>query len=268
MATGDTKSRTISFKRIVDPSDPDPSNPVSYCDVPCIVALRIVDGENPTQLIRTFDSGQTNMVRKTRVRTVKNATTPDGVAIVTDDTNKVDCERVIYAKHVNSDLTEWKYLIDSDPAPLPAPIDPAYDKTQGHRKSHVVRYNQANKNDPNETPWIDVELADEVKIIGNHDERDSDAAQVVFLTLSQDAGDKTFSDPTDPFNPTWADRDYYQTQNWDLVGLEPPDGKGAELIMAMDTSGNPDPVRLDPFQNIVNVDWGSGLAVEFYDRDT
>jgi hypothetical protein len=31
---------------------------------------------------------------------------------------------------------------------------------------------------------------------------------------------------------------------------------------------SPPPVRLDPLQMIVNVNWGGGLAVEFFDKAT
>jgi hypothetical protein len=266
MANGnDIINRTISFKRIVDPDDPDPANPTSYVDVPCILGVRLIDGKDPLQLVRTYDNTISNNRRAVHVTTVKNQSTPDGKTIVADDSNKLDCERVKSCQHVHADWIEHHYFVNGDPAPLPAPIDPAYDPTKGHIKSHVVRYNQANKNDPNETPWVDIELVDRTKIVGMRKERDSDAGQVAIIHLSQDGGDDTFSDPNDPFNPRWGDRDHYLKQNWKLVGNPPPDGKGAKLIMPIDTNGNPDPVRLDPFQNITNCDWGSGLAVEFFD---
>lgn len=245
--------RVIGLKRIVDPDDPDPQNPTNYVDVPTIVSIRIMDGYIPQTMIRSYYSIDGNDIRQTKVHTVKNQSTSNGSTIQTDDTNKLDVERVLMCQHVNADWIEWHYFNNGDPAPLPAPIDPAYDPTLGHVKSHVVRYNKDNKNDPNSTPWIDVELADVVRIIGNRKERESDAAQVAIVSLNNDGGDDTFSDPGDPFNPAWADINYYQTQNWGYAG-----------IMPLDTNGNPDPVRLDPFTNIVNVDWGSGLAVEFY----
>lgn len=257
----DPSTRTIAFKRIVDPSDPDPQNPTNYIDVPVTVGVVLGDGKSSQRLIRTYDNTKNNTVRATWTDTVNNKST-DGQKITEDDSNTVDVERVISVQVSNQSQLEFHYFNTGDPAPLPPPSDPSYDPTQGHYRSHVLRYNKDNVNDPNSTPWVDVEVADAVRVGGNKRER-NDAAnlpgvgQQSFIWLENDFGDNTFSDPTDPYNPAWADQNFYQTKNWDFAGTLP-----------LDTNGNPDPVRLDPFTNIANINWNAGLAVEFFDQAT
>lgn len=253
-----TGNRSIILKRIVDPNDPDPKNPTNYIDVPIIALFTIVDSTG-YRINRSYVNDYTNTVRKVRSVTVKNKTTPDGSSITTDDSNSIDVARTIQCDHVYKSTRQNHFHANSDPAPLPSPLDPDYDPTRGHMHSHVVRYNKDNVNDPNATPWVDIELTDGLSLVGQFPGHElSGAAQRLNFWLNQDPGDKTFFDQNDPFNPTWADTNFYQTQNWTLLGNMDAD---------IDNDGNVRPVMLDPFSNIVNIDWG-GLAVEFFDGAT
>jgi hypothetical protein len=261
MSNGDPSKdfRQIAHKRIVDPDDPDPANPTNYVDIP--VTLGITFMLDRQRIYRTYDNTSTNTVRDTRVRTVKNRSTDSGGAITVDEDNKLDVERVGHVEHVNADVKELHYFLNNEPVD---DSDTSSDSVAnlGHKNSVVVRYNQDNVNDPDSTPWVDVELITEMQMMGQRRERDVEPgiagdAQQSFVHIMADSGDQGFSDPSDPFNPAWADKDYWKTQGWDFKGI----------MNYPDTNGNPDPVRLDPLQNIVNVSWG-GLAVEFRDGAT
>lgn len=245
--------RTVAFKRIVDPDDINPGNPSNYIDIPIVASLQVIDGENAQLMIKTFYNESANDSRKTWTATVNNKSTPDGSTIIEDDSLLVDCERVSSITFVDTFWTVKQFFFNADPAPLPPVIDPSYKDAVGHYKSHVVRYNMDNVNDPNSTPWVDVEVIDVFRQVGLRREREATGAgQIAYITLNNDQGDKTFNDPSDPYQPRWADRDYWKTQQgWDFAG-----------IILNDSNGNPDPVRLDPFTSIVNINWG-GLAVIF-----
>jgi hypothetical protein len=261
MSNGDPSKdfRQIAHKRIVDPDDPDPANPTNYVDVP--VTLGITFMLDRQRIYRTYDNTGANTVRNTRVRAVKNRSTDSG-GITVDESNKLNVERVGHVEHINADVKEFHYFITNEP------VDDSDTSTDsvaklGHKNSVVVRYNKDNVSDPDSTPWVDVELVTEMQVMGQRRERDVEpgiagAAQQSFIHIMADSGDRSFSDPNDPFNPAWADKDFWQTQGWNFKGI----------MSYPDTNGNPDPVRLDPLQNIVNVNWGEGLAVEFFDGAT
>jgi hypothetical protein len=251
MANGE-QQRVVKYKRIVDPSDPHPQNPASYIDVPCITGIWFLSN-NGQMYHRTFDSTANNTLRDVTVVAVDHQTQGGG----TDTSNSIQFERINQVQVQNSDWYEY-LSFKNDPNNPPV-----------KRKSHVLRYNQANQNDANATPWVDVEVMDQFAIQGflkqTHSFKlgETDSAQVNIYNLNNDPGQALVNDDgSDPLNPPagntvgdssgqtaalWSDNTY-----WGDIGQLP-----------LDTNGNPDPVRLDPFQNIVNVNWASGLAVEF-----
>jgi hypothetical protein len=244
MANGDPK-RIMALKRVFDPNGGDED----YIDVPVIVAVTLTDSGDGQEYLHEFHSTAENTGRQTHVHTVNYQTidNPDG-----DSSNTVDVER-IDAFTVSFSTRELEIdLNNNDPAPL-RPGDP---QAAGHQKSHVVRYNKDNINDPDAAPWIDIELIDELLLTGYWLERDlllevppresqsTDAAQETTLELTHDPG-APLATSDDPFNPTWSDIHY-----WDGN----PDVQFSGYL-SEDTNGKDAPVRLDPFQNIVNVNW-------------
>ncbi len=251
--------RVIKLKRIVDPNDPNPDDPDSYVDVPCVTEISFTDGSGQV-FVRKFDSTQNNSGRMTHTHTVKNQSQDSSKNITIDDQNKLDVERIDGANIKYGDQIEIIKPLSNDPPPL----GPTDDPSLGHLKSHVVRYNQDNTSDPGAIPWIDVELIDMIKWKGyfkssvstrnrvSHSGNTVDAKQQVTHSLSgNQMGDTKddsdtgmpLNDTSDPFNPTFVKID---------TTLD---------MLPMDTNGNPDPVRLDPFQNIVNVNWAPHLIV-------
>jgi hypothetical protein len=251
--------RVIKLKRVVDPNDPNPDNPDSYVDVPCITQISFRDGSGQV-FVRTFDSTNNNNGRTTHTHTVKNQVQDGSKNITIDDQNKIDVERIDEAKIQYGDQIEVMKPLSNDPPPL----GPTDGPSLGHLKSHVVRYNQENTSDPDSVPWVDVELIDKIKLKGyfkssvstrnrvSHSGNTIDAKQQVTFDLSGNTMGDTkddsdtgmpLNDATDPFNPTFVKID---------TTLD---------MLPMDTNGNPDPVRLDPFQNIVNVSWAPRLIV-------
>jgi hypothetical protein len=240
MAT--TQQRLVKLKRVVDPNDPNPDNPDSYVDVPVTVKLYINDGEGQGY-VKTFDSTQQNNSRTVHTHTVKNQTT-DGLGNITkNDDNTIDVERIDRMRIRNADQVEVIRPNNNDPAPL----GPTDDPSSGHLKTHVLRYNQENMNDPYSEPWIDVEVVDKLKtkgfFKGEPNGNSNDAGQITILTLTSNDSGKDLNDPTDPFNPMWSKVD---------TTLD---------SLPMDTNGNPDPVRLSLVENIVNVSWLPHLVV-------
>jgi hypothetical protein len=238
MSNGGELKRVVKYKRVVDPSDPDPKNPTSWIDVPCIIQIGFLSPEGQLY-VRKFDSTQKNNLRKTHTVTVKHTTKSGGH----EDGNQIAVERIDEIQVRNGDWYEYLRFSNDDANPSKL------------RKTHVLRYNQSNKNDPNEEPWVDVAVIDEFTIKGFLKQThlfklgDTDASQVTVYKLKNDPG-QPLGDDDDPNNPKWGDNKFY----------------GANIDqLPLDTNGNPDPVRLDPFQNIVNVNWGGGLAVEFFD---
>jgi hypothetical protein len=247
--------RDVYLKRLIDPSDPNPSNPTSYIDIPVIVSISFLDHNRAQGYKRTFNNSKDRNTREVHTKTVKNQSIGAGGKFSTDDSNSVDVERIDKLTVKNDDWRAVWGLVNQDPAPQVAPADPAFDpKIHGHEKTHVVRYNKDNVNDPSATPWVDVELIDVLKLKGAKKQR-GDHTQVRHYHLDYNDPGADLNDATDPFNPTWSDIKYWENQL----------GAGPLPMIIMDTNGNPDPVRLDPFQNIVNVNWGDGLAVEFFD---
>jgi hypothetical protein len=243
-------ARTVVLKRLIDPSDPDPSNPTSYIDIPVIVDITFGDPNKAQRYKRTFNNSKALNARTVHTKTVKNQSLDASGKFTADDTNTVDVERIDALTIKNADWHSTWHLHNQDPAPQLATADPAYDvNNEGHRKAHVVRYNKDNVNDPSAVPWVDVELVDILALKGAKKQRGNHTQVRTYHIGGNDPG-VTLGDASDPFNPTWGDIAYHDTQ-------------GATL--PVDTNGNPDPVRLDPFQNIVNVNWGDGLAVEFFD---
>jgi hypothetical protein len=242
--------RVVYLKRLVDPSDPNPNNPTNYIDIPVIVDIWFKDANKAQRYKRTFNNSKALNARTVHTHTVKNQSLDAGGKFTADDTNTVDVERIDKLTIKNADWHSTWSLHNQDPAPLLAPSDPAYDATlNGHNKTHVVRYNKDNKNDPNSTPWVDVELVDILEMKGAKKQRGGHTQVRAYHIGGNDPG-VALNDATDPFNPTWGDITFHDT-----LGVTLP----------VDTNGNPDPVRLDPFQNIVNINWGDGLAVEFFD---
>jgi hypothetical protein len=237
MSNGEEK-RVVQYKRIVDPSDSDPGNPTSYIDVPCITQIDFLSPEGQLY-VRKFDSTAKNQLRKTHTVTVKHTTKSGGE----EDGNQIDVERIDEIQIQNGDWYEYLRFSNNDDNPSQV------------RKTHVLRYNQANKNDKDEEPWVDVAVIDEFTIKGflkqTHlfDLGSTDASQITVYKLNNDPG-LPLGDDDDPKDPRWGNNEFY----------------GVNGQLPLDTNGNPDPVRLDPFQNIVNINWGGGLAVEFFDK--
>jgi len=141
--------RVMAWKRIVNPDDDS-----EYIDVPCITQITFIDQDDGQEYDHSFDNTDANQARTTHTVTVKNAN---------DDSMTVNVERCTqYSVHENHNDYDIDVIINNND---PAPLGPSGDGN-GHAKSHVVRYNQDNTNDPTSTPWVDVELADEVNITG------------------------------------------------------------------------------------------------------
>jgi hypothetical protein len=245
----DEVQRVVGLKRLIDPNDPNPNNPTNYIDIPVIVSIWFKDANKAQRYRRTFNNSKALNARTVHTHTVKNQSLDASGKFTADDTNSVDVERIDALTIKNADWHSTWHLHNQDPAPQLAPSDPAYDPgKEGHNKTHVVRYNKGNVNDPTSTPWVDVELVDILAMKGAKKQR-GNHTQVRYYHLGGNDPGADLNDATDPFSPTWGDITFHPT-----LGTLP-----------VDTNGNPDPVRLDPFQNIVNINWGDGLAVEFFD---
>lgn len=266
MAQGYEVGRTVFLKRLIDPSDPDPTNPTNYIDVPCIVSIYFEDPGDGQVYQRILDSTAQNNTRQVHTKEVGWQSFDSDGSVSSDTSNQVMVERIDETDDYNPDYLERVQLIDQDPAPLPPPSDPSYNADSGHWITHVVRYNKDNINDPDATPWVDIEVADAIKLQGFLEQRHrntgshaDDSGQVFTLNFDNDPGDQNFTDPNDPYPARWADINYWSPSDGSAYQYMPQDTDGA----TPDANGNPAPVRLDPFQNIVNINWSGGLAVEF-----
>jgi hypothetical protein len=247
MSNGEQR-RIVKYKRIVNPADSS-----SYVDVPCITDIWFLSNDGQ-MYHRTFDSTANNTLRQTHISTVQNQTQDLSGNVTADGGNKIDVERIDQIQVQNSDWYEYLNLSNSDGNPSQV------------RKTHVLRYNQSNTNDANATPWVDIEVIDEFTIQGflkqTHTFKlgETDASQINIYSLTNDPGSSLNNDDgSDPRNPPsnggangqqtalWGDNTYWGDDlDW----------------LPLDTNGNPDPVRLDPFQNIVNVSWGGDWVLD------
>ncbi len=106
-----------------------------------------------------------------------------------------------------------------------------------HERTHIYRYHQDPQNPDDEGVWIDSELIDEFAVIDPQNRH-----QETHYTLTNPTNDEfRAGDVTGQADPTDPD-----------ITIEGGDGEGTEA----------NPVRLDPFQNIVNYSKG-GLYVLF-----
>jgi hypothetical protein len=289
------RRRLVYLKRIVDPDDPDPANPTSYVDVPVIVGAVLGDTGNSTSYWRSHDSTADNSARTTRQVEIRHQS-QDGSGNITADsgTTPLVVERVDKFRVRNYDQKEIPTLHSpsSDEGVFGAtgnsPGESAGSSAgnamggpdPGKWLTHVVRYNGGNTPDAGDTPWIDVELMDICKLRGYFVQRDrytgfdrnqhSDYTQMTYLWLKNDPGvgpEGGFSDPDDPFNPTWSDINYwYHVGNGEIQPGDPWPGDGNtdgllpylpnDGSNGLGSSGDGGAVRLDPFQNIVNYQFG------------
>ena len=184
--------------------------------VPVITELHVVDQKEYAQERRyQFDNTQANNGREVHTKSV--VSTSDGITNL--DVERIDRFSTVDQKE---QAQERRFVLDNnDPPPsLPAGGDPK------HRKTHVVRY--CKDNDETGFVWVDSELIDEMRLIDQKDH-----AQESIIILDNPAG-QTFNYGSDPYMPTFVEVD---------MTLEEIDEGDGDTV----------PVRLDPFQNIVNV---------------
>lgn len=235
--------------RVTNPDDPpaEGEDPAvgTYVDIPVIEEITFKDAKSYAQEYVHKINNNEQSTRIGHSHTVKNATKDSDGNVTFDDGNKLEVERCDFVSFTDakSYAQEKRYALNNnDPAPqTPTPQD---GDTQ-HFKTHIVRYTADNTKDG--TPWVDVELIDEAEF----KDAKSYAQESIYGLTNSDPGVK-IEDDTDPYNVdvndnplTLGDVD----QTLDLVIHDPSV-----------TTINP-PWRFDPFQNVVNVNWGADFYI-------
>lgn len=287
--------------RIVNPDDPDQDNPSSYVDIPVVAQITFAnkDKKSPgvdTQHVFNFDLSD-DLGHYYHIFRVCNVTSQDG-ELVYDEDNYVDVERVecypIRSQKDNAQVTGMimgNTDLDGGWPAQPGQLDPFGD-TGLYRQ--VVRYTTDNTLDG--VPWVDVELINLLRIKDKKsvspllDGWAQGTPQEKVFRIAWYAGlGPAINDPDDPYKPTFAPCDpnlmlLKDHPIWSFFGINDNSQQfvgeqrrfqatgypkpttfvsgGAEDDVPDDTSKWPGlPYRLDPLQNIVNVNWAD--CVEF-----
>ncbi len=225
-------SRTTARKTIVLPDG-------DTIDVPCITKISFLDpNERAQETQQSLDNSRTDSSRSVHVDQVHSVEVDeDGVA--TSTTAPTAGTESLYVERIDT----WRSI---DPNDRYQETQTTLDNTTGndalpphfsaHVKTHIYRYQQ-NPQDPNGV-WIDSELIDEFAVI--------------------DPGSRYQESHYFLSNPTNA-----QFRDGNLAGQASPNDPDI-TISGGDGEGTADnPVRLDPFQNIVNYSSGVYVLVSF-----
>jgi len=242
--------RILKRKRVPILSGDDEFDEDNYVDIPVIFEIDITGSLGQLFTYR-FYNDSTTQLRTVRVKKVGNVTGDfdDPENLDTDDSAYVNAERIqtmafSSSLDVNQAWRTDKKLKNQDPAP----------KTQEglddprHLRVHYVRYHK--DNDPDQS-WIDVELIDEMSFLYSR-------GQEYGFKLRHPTADDYVAQGGEDFGITVGDNDPYQP----MLGWCDPTLDLLPVEFNQET-GKPVAVRLDPFQNIVNVSGGVYVIVLF-----
>ncbi len=205
-------NRKTTLKRVKDPYDS-----AKFIDIPIIDEIEFRDPKTNSQ---EYNFRFNNTDRSSRTTHVKQVSNPSG-----GDTLAVERIDQVNIRDPKTNNQEHGYRFSNrDPPPRTATV-----LLPKHIKTHIVRYTKDNTLDG--TPWIDVELIDEIEF------RDPKTnSQEHTYRLRNQAIGAAINDSDDPFNPTLYTIDTSLTKSPGNTTVDPP-------------------YRLDPFQNIVNLRW-------------
>jgi|HubBroStandDraft_6_1064221.scaffolds.fasta_scaffold00056_19 hypothetical protein len=230
--------RQSYLKRIYSPDKS------QYVDIPVIYNISFIDAKtNGQEYGWSIDniSGTDVSTRKTHVQRVVNqigapaSSNYPAADAQTDPTQYVDVERIDLFNNIDAKTLGQEYgyrFNNKDPLYISKPGD-----TPPPRTSHIVRYYK--NNDPTTNVWVDCQLIDELPTIDPKSSSQELTLRIQNAKLGDMVGDVGPSG--DPYTPTIGNVDL-------TLPAAPESGSGIDP-----------PYRLDPFQNIVNVNWsGSG----------
>jgi hypothetical protein len=199
-----------------------PTDDSVFVDIPILTQAKFVTAAEQYQDRWVYLKNDSSSHRKTRIQRVTNPNSGD----------YVDVERLgsFFVKTLQEQAQEYEYIIKNDD---PAPIQPDGSDNPAHEKKHVVRFYP--DNDTTSGTWADLELIDELKITSATEQYQ----EYRIILRNPDPGDPA-PDSGVPYDVT--------------VGF-----CDSSLELYADDEGFDPPYRLDPFRNIVNINFGGGI---------
>jgi hypothetical protein len=242
-------TRLLKRKRVPILSNDSDQLYEDFVDIPVIAEMSFI-GSGGQEFRYRFTNDSTTQLRTVRIKKVGAAQGEFGSATVSFD-NFINAERIqtiafsnpvemitFMGKPVlyNQSWRTDKKFKNQDPAPK----QPDGSDDPRHLQVHYVRYYK--NNDLDSQIWVDVEIIDKLELIATN-------AQAYIYKIKHPTADEYAEMASDDRfgQPAPSDHDPYQP----IIGFCDPSLDLLDIEIGED--GTPLPVRLDPFQNIVNL---------------